>query len=80
MWYYILFFSDFTLKLVDVDNCSHKTFQGHEAPILSVAIDPKEEFIVRSNSPLTYQITCCLLGNLMQNNRGKSEWKKTDTS
>ena len=51
MWY-CLFFSDFTVKLVDVDNCSHKTFQGHEAPILSVAIDPKEEFIVSSKSQI----------------------------
>ena len=38
--------SDFSVKLVDTGSCSHKTFQGHEAPVLSVAIDPKEEYLV----------------------------------
>ena len=39
-------FSDFTIKIVDVDSCSTKTIQGHEAPVLSVALDPRDEFLV----------------------------------
>ena len=39
-------FSDFTMKYVDVEGSNQKTFHGHNAPILSVAIDPKLEYIV----------------------------------
>lgn len=39
--------SDFTVKLVDTEDNSQKVFHGHEAPILSVALDPKGEFLVR---------------------------------
>jgi len=39
-------FSDFTVKLVNVSDCNYKSCQGHEGPVLSVALDPKEEFVV----------------------------------
>lgn len=38
--------SDFTIKLVDISSGDTKKFEGHEAPVLSVALDPKEEFLV----------------------------------
>ncbi|KAL4237943.1 WD repeat and HMG-box DNA binding-domain containing protein 1 [Mactra antiquata] len=41
--------SDFTIKIVDVNNCSYKTCHGHEAPVLSVALDPKEEFLASAS-------------------------------
>ncbi|XP_060071524.1 WD repeat and HMG-box DNA-binding protein 1-like [Ylistrum balloti] len=48
--------SDFTIKSVEVDTCSHKTMQGHEAPVLSVALDPKEEFVASSSCDGTVRI------------------------
>lgn len=39
-------FSDFTIKIVDISSGDTKKFEGHEAPVLSVALDPKEEFLV----------------------------------
>ncbi|OWF52969.1 WD repeat and HMG-box DNA-binding protein 1-like isoform X2 [Mizuhopecten yessoensis] len=48
--------SDFTIKAVEVDSCSHKTMQGHEAPVLSVALDPKEEFVASSSCDGTVRI------------------------
>ena len=45
--YFLIFpFSDFAVKYVTVEDCSHVLFHGHEAPILSVALDPEEEFVV----------------------------------
>lgn len=38
--------SDFTIKLVDISSGDTKKFEGHEAPVLSVALDPKEGFLV----------------------------------
>lgn len=40
--------SDFNIKVVQVSNSSHKSLNGHEAPILSVALDPDEEFLVNN--------------------------------
>ncbi|XP_069117606.1 WD repeat and HMG-box DNA-binding protein 1-like [Argopecten irradians] len=48
--------SDFTIKTVEVDTCSHKTLQGHEAPVLSVALDPKEEYVASSSCDGTVRI------------------------
>ncbi|XP_053408161.1 WD repeat and HMG-box DNA-binding protein 1-like isoform X2 [Mercenaria mercenaria] len=48
--------SDFAIKIVEVSNCSYKTCQGHEAPILSVALDPKEEFLASSSCDGTVRI------------------------
>ncbi|KAL5009063.1 hypothetical protein ScPMuIL_014644 [Solemya velum] len=48
--------SDFVVKIVDVDTCNHKTCRGHEAPILGVALDPKEEFVVSSSCDGTVRI------------------------
>lgn len=38
--------SDFTIKIVDISSGDTKKYEGHEAPVLSVALDPKEEFLV----------------------------------
>jgi hypothetical protein len=32
--------------VVQVSDSSHKSLKGHEAPILSVTLDPDEEFLV----------------------------------
>jgi WD40 repeat protein len=40
---------DFTLKLIKLDDGTQKTFEGHEAPILSVALDPKGECVASSS-------------------------------
>ncbi|KAK3588743.1 hypothetical protein CHS0354_024221 [Potamilus streckersoni] len=40
---------DFSVKIVEVSSCSHKVCSGHEAPILSLALDPKEEFLASSS-------------------------------
>uniref|UniRef100_A0A8C9RLC1 WD repeat and HMG-box DNA-binding protein 1 n=1 Tax=Scleropages formosus TaxID=113540 RepID=A0A8C9RLC1_SCLFO len=47
--------SDFMVKIVEVsDSSQQKTLRGHQAPILSVAFDPKDEFLVGiSWSPYT---------------------------
>ena len=42
-----LFDSDFTVKIVDVESSEQCMFQGHTAPILSVALHPQETFLVR---------------------------------
>lgn len=39
--------SDFMVKVVEVsDSSQQKTLRGHEAPILSVAFDPKDDYLV----------------------------------
>lgn len=39
--------SDFMLKVVEVlDSSQQKTLRGHEAPVLSVTFDPKDDFLV----------------------------------
>lgn len=40
------FHSDFNIKVVTVADGSQKILKGHEAPVLSVAIDPKDQYIV----------------------------------
>ncbi|KAL3873463.1 hypothetical protein ACJMK2_036576 [Sinanodonta woodiana] len=47
---------DFSIKIVDVSSCSHKVCSGHEAPILSLALDPKEEFLASSSCDGTVRI------------------------
>lgn len=44
--YMFLLFSDFTVRVVEVESSRHKVYRGHKAPVLSVALDPKEEFVV----------------------------------
>lgn len=41
--------SDFTIKIVDISSGDTKKYEGHEAPVLSVALDPKEEFLASSS-------------------------------
>ncbi|KPP65592.1 WD repeat and HMG-box DNA-binding protein 1-like [Scleropages formosus] len=42
--------SDFMVKIVEVsDSSQQKTLRGHQAPILSVAFDPKDEFLGSSS-------------------------------
>ena len=41
-----LFDSDFTVKIVEVESSEQTTFQGHTAPILSVALHPRETYLV----------------------------------
>ncbi|XP_028837844.1 WD repeat and HMG-box DNA-binding protein 1 isoform X2 [Denticeps clupeoides] len=41
---------DFLVKVVEVsDSSKQKTLRGHEAPVLSVALDPKDEFLASSS-------------------------------
>uniref|UniRef100_A0A8C5B4E8 WD repeat and HMG-box DNA binding protein 1 n=1 Tax=Gadus morhua TaxID=8049 RepID=A0A8C5B4E8_GADMO len=41
--------SDFMVKVVEVaDSSQQKTLRGHDAPVLSVTFDPKDEFLVGS--------------------------------
>lgn len=41
------FHSDFMVKVVEVsDSSQQKTLRGHEAPVLSVTVDPKDDFLV----------------------------------
>ncbi|XP_052767188.1 WD repeat and HMG-box DNA-binding protein 1-like [Mya arenaria] len=48
--------NDFMIKIVDVESCSTKTIQGHEAPVLSIALDPKEEFLASSSCDGTVRV------------------------
>lgn len=41
--------SDFNIKVINVDTGDCRTLSGHEAPVLSVALDPQEEFIASSS-------------------------------
>lgn len=48
--------SDFTIKLVNLKDNDHKTFEGHEAPVLSVALDPKNKYIASSSCDTSVRI------------------------
>lgn len=53
----ILFSSDFIVKIVEVvDSSQQKTLRGHDAPILSVALDPSDEFLVSVTVPFNGQL------------------------
>ncbi|XP_014833456.1 WD repeat and HMG-box DNA-binding protein 1-like, partial [Poecilia latipinna] len=42
--------SDFMVKVVEVsDSSQQKTLRGHEAPVLSVTFDPKDEYLASSS-------------------------------
>ncbi|XP_053366329.1 WD repeat and HMG-box DNA-binding protein 1 [Clarias gariepinus] len=42
--------SDFMIKVIEVtDSSQQKTFRGHEAPVLSVTFDPRDEYIASSS-------------------------------
>ncbi|XP_067223674.1 WD repeat and HMG-box DNA-binding protein 1 [Chanodichthys erythropterus] len=42
--------SDFLVKIVEVaDSSQQKTLRGHDAPVLSVALDPSDEFLASSS-------------------------------
>uniref|UniRef100_UPI00358E3A74 WD repeat and HMG-box DNA-binding protein 1 isoform X2 n=1 Tax=Myxine glutinosa TaxID=7769 RepID=UPI00358E3A74 len=41
--------SDFVIKMIAVDTLLQTTFIGHEAPVLSVAFDPKEKYLGSSS-------------------------------
>lgn len=44
--------SDFMVKVVEVsDSSQQKTLRGHEAPVLSVAFDPKDDYLVGNPPP-----------------------------
>lgn len=42
-----LFCSDFNIKVVAIADGSQKILKGHTAPVLSVTMDPKDQYIVR---------------------------------
>ncbi|KAK3093566.1 hypothetical protein FSP39_017398 [Pinctada imbricata] len=48
--------SDFTVRVVDVDTCKHETLRGHEAPVLSVALDPQEKYVASSSCDGTVRV------------------------
>lgn len=54
VFYVFHHFSDFNIKVVEVQNSSHKLLKGHEAPILCVAMDQNEEFLVRKYNAINY--------------------------
>lgn len=41
--------SDFEIRLVELDSSNYETFEGHNAPILSVCIDPMEKYFISSS-------------------------------
>ncbi|XP_062579490.1 WD repeat and HMG-box DNA-binding protein 1-like, partial [Saccostrea cucullata] len=41
--------NDFTIKMVNIATGDTKKFEGHEAPVLSVVLDPKEEFLASAS-------------------------------
>ncbi|XP_078001089.1 WD repeat and HMG-box DNA-binding protein 1-like [Glandiceps talaboti] len=47
---------DFHIKLVTVEDSQQKVFVGHDAPILSVSLDPKEELIASSSCDSTIKV------------------------
>lgn len=40
---------DFEIKLINLEDSSHKSLKEHEAPILSLAIDPEKEYLASSS-------------------------------
>ncbi|KAK7103194.1 WD repeat and HMG-box DNA-binding protein 1-like [Littorina saxatilis] len=48
--------SDFTVKVVEVENSRHKVYRGHKAPVLSIALDPKEQLVASSSCDGTVQV------------------------
>ncbi len=40
--------ADMTLKVIETESFKVKKFEGHSAPILNVALDPKNEFVLSS--------------------------------
>ncbi|XP_022092960.1 WD repeat and HMG-box DNA-binding protein 1-like [Acanthaster planci] len=48
--------SDFSMKCIDIEGTNQKSFHGHNAPVLSVAIDPKNEYIASSSCDGTLKI------------------------
>ncbi len=53
----ILFSSDFIVKIVEVvDSSQQKTLRGHDAPVLSVALDPSDDFLVSVMVPFNGQL------------------------
>uniref|UniRef100_F6V4K8 Minichromosome loss protein Mcl1 middle region domain-containing protein n=1 Tax=Ciona intestinalis TaxID=7719 RepID=F6V4K8_CIOIN len=41
--------SDFDIKTIDVETGKQKSYLGHQAPILSVAVDPMDEYLASSS-------------------------------
>lgn len=52
----IHFFSDFIIKLVNLNDHSIKQINGHQAPILSLKFDPKRKYLVSSSCDGSVQI------------------------
>ncbi|KAJ7390585.1 WD repeat and HMG-box DNA binding-domain containing protein 1 [Desmophyllum pertusum] len=48
--------SDFNIKVVAVADGSQKVLKGHEAPVLSVTMDPKDQYIASSSCDGTVKI------------------------
>jgi len=48
--------SDFNIKVVTVADGSQRILKGHEAPVLSTAIDPKDQYIASSSCDGTVKI------------------------
>lgn len=50
------------VKVVEVsDSSQQKTLRGHEAPVLSVAFDPKDDFLVGKPATLILLAVCELM-------------------
>lgn len=48
--------SDFVIEVIDIDSSNSRTCSGHVAPVLSVALDPQEEFVASSSCDGTVKI------------------------
>uniref|UniRef100_A0A3Q1JMS9 WD repeat and HMG-box DNA-binding protein 1 n=1 Tax=Anabas testudineus TaxID=64144 RepID=A0A3Q1JMS9_ANATE len=67
--------SDFMIKVVEVsDSSQQKTLRGHEAPVLSVTFDPKDDFLV-GNPSLWWHQTQVISWPLLQKTNDVSNAK-----
>ncbi|XP_013388895.1 WD repeat and HMG-box DNA-binding protein 1-like [Lingula anatina] len=48
--------SDFSIKLVELKSSSQKVFLGHNAPVLSIALDCKEEYVASASCDGTVKV------------------------
>lgn len=48
--------ADMTLQWVDLENYKVKKFEGHKAPLLQIALDPKNEYIISSSCDGTVKV------------------------
>lgn len=55
------FFSDFRIRVVNVDDFKYTELNGHEAPILGLSLDPQEVFVVKLITNFFISIIICII-------------------